>query len=211
MARYDALVFDLLTALIDSWSLFNSIASGEERGVEWRKAYLRRMYATGAYVAYPQVVEQSARDVGLPPSAGAALLSRWDELQPWPEAREVLGELSRTARLGVVTNCSQELGARAAASLGVPFATVVTAERAGFYKPDPRTYRLALAEIGVPPDRTLFVAGSSGDVPGASAVGLDVYWHNRRGLPLAAGAARPVAEERSLRPLLKLVGSKKGV
>ena len=201
MPRYQAVIFDLLTALIDSWSLFNSIAGGEESGVEWRKAYLRRMYATGAWTPYAQVVEQSARDVGLPLAAASDLLARWDELQPWPEAREVLSQIHRTARLGVVTNCSHELGTRAAAFLGVPFATVVTAERAGFYKPDPRTYRLALSELGVPAERALFVAGSSGDVPGASAVGLDVYWHNRRGLPLPAGAPRPLAEEQSLHPL----------
>jgi 2-haloalkanoic acid dehalogenase type II len=210
MARYDAAIFDLLTALIDSWSLFNSIAGSEGRGVEWRKAYLRRMYATGAYLPYPQVVEHSARDVGLPISAAHDLLSRWGELSPWPDAREVLRALSPVARLGVVTNCSQELGVRAAALLGVPFTTIVTAERAGFYKPHPRTYGLALQELGVPPSRALFVAGSSGDVPGATAAGMGVYWHNRRGLPLPPGAPRPLAEERSLRPLLQLFGQPPG-
>jgi 2-haloacid dehalogenase len=205
MPRYDAVIFDLLTALIDSWSLFNSIAGGEERGLEWRKAYLRRMYATGAYVPYADVVAESARDVALPVSAGKDLISRWGELQPWPEAREVLPELALRMPLGVVTNCSQELGTRAAALIGVPFAAVATAERAGFYKPDPRTYQLALSGIGAAPERTLFVAGSAGDVPGATAVGLDVWWHNRRGLPLPAGAPRPLAEERSLRPLLRFV------
>ena len=205
MPRYDAVIFDLLTALIDSWSLFNSIAGGEERGLEWRKAYLRRMYATGAYVPYAGVVEESARDVALPVSTGRDLISRWGELQLRPEAREVLSELALRMPLGVVTNCSQELGARAAALIGVPFAAVATAERAGFYKPDPRTYQLALSGIGAAPGRTLFVAGSAGDVPGATAVGLDVWWHNRRGLPLPAGAPRPLAEERSLRPLLRFV------
>jgi len=206
MARYEAAIFDLLTALIDSWSLFNSIASGEARGLEWRKAYLRRMYATGAYVPYGQVVEQSALDVGLPLSAGQQLIARWDELAPWPEARDVLAELSRTTRLAVVTNCSNELALRAVRSLKASFASVVTAERAGFYKPDPRTYQLALSDLGVRPERALFVAGSSGDVPGATSAGLDVYWHNRRGLPLPQGAPRPAAEERSLYPLLEFMG-----
>jgi 2-haloalkanoic acid dehalogenase type II len=205
MPRYQAVIFDLLTALIDSWSLFNSIAGGEERGVEWRKAYLRRLYATGVYVPFAGVVEGSARDVGLPVSAASDLLARWGELRPWPEAREVLSQLVTRMPLGVLTNCSQDLGARAAASIGVPFTAVATAEGAGFYKPDPRTYRFALAKMGAAPEQTLFVAGSAGDVPGASAVGLDVYWHNRRGLPLAPGAPRPLAEERSLVPLLRLV------
>ncbi|MGZ6124385.1 MAG: HAD-IA family hydrolase [Myxococcales bacterium] len=206
MPRFQAVIFDLLTALIDSWSLFDSIAGGQERGLQWRKVYLRHMYATGAYVPYARVVEDSAREFGLPPSAAGDLLRRWDELRAWPEAREVLGQLSPSTPLAIVTNCSEELGARAAASIGVPFASLVTAERAGFYKPDPRTYRLALAELGVPAEQALFVAGSAGDVPGASGVGLRVYWHNRKGLPLPAGAAPPLVEERSLRPLLQLVG-----
>ena len=204
MARYDAALFDLLTALIDSWSLFNAVAGSEEKGLVWRKAFLRRAYATGAYVPYEQIMRDSARDVGMPEETGTEILRRWSELRPWPEAAGVLRDLSRSVRIGVVTNCSEALGAAAAARVGVPFSVLVTAERAGFYKPDPRAYRLALAEMGTPPQRTLFVAGSPGDVGGASAVGMDVYWHNRRRLPPLPGPAAQ-AERRSLRPLARFV------
>ena len=203
MPRYDAALFDLLTALLDSWSLFNAVAGSEETGIQWRKAYLRHAYATGAYVDYVQIARDSARDVGLPESVADALVSRWDELSPWPEAREVLGALG--VRLGIVTNCSEALGHRAANRVGVPFAAVTTAERAGYYKPDLRTYRAALDALGTAPARTLFVAGSPGDVAGASAAGMDVFWHNRRGLALPASSPRPLAEERSLRPLLEVI------
>jgi len=207
MPRYEAVLFDLLSALIDSWSLFNAIAGGEQQGGIWRKAFLRRAYATGAYAPYESLLRDSAVEVGMPDSAGGEVVRRWSELQPWPEAAAVLAELSRSVRIGTVTNCSEILGAAAAARVGVPFSVLVTAERAGFYKPDPRTYRLAVAEIGAPPERILFVAGSPGDVPGASGAGLDVYWHNRKRLPKAAGAA-PLAERRSLRPLLDFVRGK---
>jgi 2-haloacid dehalogenase len=203
--RYQAVLFDLLTALLDSWSLFNAVAGDEERGLAWRKAYLRRTYAAGAYVPFERLVRDSAHDVALPDTMAAQLLRRWDELQAWPEAAEVLRRLSRSVRLGVVTNCSEKLGARAAARVGVPFAALVTAERAGFYKPELRTYQLALEEIGAPPGRTLFVAGSPGDVQGAASAGMDVYWHNRRRLPLARGAPSPLAQRRTLRPLLRFV------
>jgi 2-haloacid dehalogenase len=205
MPRYDAALFDLLTALVDSWSLFNAIAGGEEMGLTWRKAYLRHAYATGAYLDYAQIARDSARDVGLPETVADSLVQRWDELQPWPEAREVLGALGKRLRLGVVTNCSEALGQRAADLVGVPFAAVTTAERAGYYKPDLRTYRAALDALGSAPGRTLFVAGSPGDVGGASAAGMDVFWHNRRGLALPASSPRPLAEERSLRPLLEVI------
>jgi 2-haloacid dehalogenase len=85
--------------------------------------------------------------------------------------------------LAVATNCSARLGRLAADRIGVPFKVVITAEDAGFYKPRPELYRAALAALGTAPERTLFVAGSASDVPGANGVGMPVYWHNRIGLP----------------------------
>jgi 2-haloacid dehalogenase len=38
--KYDAVVFDLLTGLIDSWSLWNEIAGSELMGRKWRARYL---------------------------------------------------------------------------------------------------------------------------------------------------------------------------
>lgn len=200
-ARYDAVLFDLLTALLDSWTLWNAVAGSEEGGLTWRKAFLRRAYATGSYQPYEQVILGSARDVGLPDAKADELLARWDEVEPYPEVADVLGSLAREVPLGVVTNCSEALGKRALARTGIHFSVAVTAERASVYKPDPRIYRLALAELGLPAERVLFVAGSAGDVPGASGAGMNVFWHNRRGLPLPAGATPPLRTAESLRPL----------
>ena len=36
--RYGAVVFDLLTALLDSWTLWNAVAGSEEAGMRWRRA-----------------------------------------------------------------------------------------------------------------------------------------------------------------------------
>jgi len=47
------------------------------------------------------------------------------------------------------------LGRLAVAQIPVPFQVVVTAERAGHYKPDPMPYRLALNDLGVAPERCL--------------------------------------------------------
>ena len=71
--------------------------------------------------------------------------------------------------LGVVTNCSEELGAKAVSCTGVGFDVVVTAERAGYYKPDARPYKMALDELGVAAGRCLFVAGSAYDLFGTSS------------------------------------------
>jgi len=178
--KYDAVVFDLLTALLDSWTLWNDVAGTEADGLKWRRRYLEITYGCGAYRPYETLVREAARDVGLPERLGSELERRWTELQPWPEAPRVLKQIGLP--LAVATNCSIRLGRQAAARVGVPFAAVETAESSGFYKPRPEVYRAVLQKLATKPERTLFVAGSASDVPGAKAVGMPVYWHNRIGL-----------------------------
>lgn len=137
----------------------------------------------------------------LPERLGGELERRWGELAPWPEANGVLARIP--VPLAVVTNCSVRLGQQAADRMDVTFEAVVTAESVGVYKPHPETYRAALAALGTWPERTLFVAGSPSDVPGAKAVGMPVYWHNRIGLP-PRDDARPDFLEKSLEPLAGL-------
>jgi 2-haloacid dehalogenase len=203
--RYDAVLFDLLTALLDSWTLWNDIAGNTEDGRKWRAAYLRRTYETGAYRPYETVVAEAAAEAGLSPALAEHLAVRYGELERWPEVCEVLGSLRREGlALGAVTNCSEELAAKAVACTGVAFDVVATAERAGYYKPDPRPYRMALDELGVAADRCLFVAGSAYDLFGTSRVGLPTYWHDRGGMTLPPHAPRPMAHHRSLYPLLSM-------
>ena len=202
--NYDAVVFDLLTALIDSWTLWNRAAGSIEDGLRWRREYLALTYAAGPYRSYTDIVRQAARQADIKPFCVEALFAGWGDLPPWPETRKVLTTLGERVPLGVVTNCSTTLGEAAIACTGIGFAAVVTAELAGFYKPRPEPYRAVLRVLGTAPARTLFVAGSAADVPGARAVGMPVFWHNRMGLQ-PVDAARPDFVAASLEPLLNLV------
>lgn len=193
-----AVLFDLLTALLDSWTVWNRAAGSEAAGRAWRAEYLRRTYGCGAYQPYERLVQEAATAVGLPASAPAALEACWDELPAWDGARELLLALRPHCRLAVVTNCSARLGRRAADLLGVDWDVVVTSEEAGFYKPDPRPYALALSQLRVEPSQAAFVAGSGYDMFGTSKVGLRTYWHNRIGLTLPEGAPRPEVESARL-------------
>ncbi|MDX2205643.1 MAG: HAD-IA family hydrolase [Hyphomicrobiaceae bacterium] len=202
---YDAVVFDLLTALIDSWRLWNDVAGSETHGMAWRKRYLEITYGCGAYRPYEALVREAAVDAGLPARAGEELERRWGELEPWPEAPHVLTILGRHMPLAVATNCSERLGRAAAARTGADFAVIATAEAIGYYKPRREVYLAVLQALGTAPERTLFVAGSASDVPGARSVGMPVYWHNRIGLTPREGA-RPDALETSLVPLIAYTG-----
>ena len=93
--RFDVVLFDLLTALLDSWTLWNIVAGSPEDGRKWRAAYLRRTYETGAYRPYETLVAEAAAEVGLSATLVAQLAARYGELEPWPEVHEVLGALRR--------------------------------------------------------------------------------------------------------------------
>lgn len=201
-----AVLFDLLTALLDSWTLWNRTAGSEALGRAWRAAYLRLTYGCGDYVAYETLVKRAAEQVGLPASTGDALEAAWLDLAPWHGAAAALDALRPHCKLAVVTNCSERLGRLAASILPVRWDAVVTAEQAGAYKPDPRPYALALDQLGVSADDACFVAGSSYDLFGTAQCGLRTYWHNRIGLQRATGAPAPDLESPTLDALADWAG-----
>lgn len=205
---YDAVLFDLLTALLDSWTVWNRAAGSEAAGRAWRAAYLELTYGCGAYRPYESLVNEAAAAVGLGSEVPARLHASWSSLAPWPGVAETLRRLRSSHRLGVVTNCSERLGRLAADCAFHDFDVIVTSERAGFYKPDPRPYRVALDELGLQPERVLFVAGSGFDLFGTAAVGMDTFWHNRVGLAPPPGAPAPLAMSPRISDVLDLIGAR---
>ena len=181
--RFRAVAFDLLTALVDSWSLWIEVANDDSLGRSWRRSSLRRVTMAGSYRCYEAIVIEAAVGVGLASSHAGQLLTRWAAggLRPWPEAPAVLSKLAEAGwQTAVVTNCSQRLAEAAAATTGHHFDAIVSAEKANIYKTDPGAYRAGLTALGNPaPADVLFVAGSAHDVPGAAAIGMPVYWSNR--------------------------------
>jgi len=199
--HYQAVLFDLLTALLDSWTVWDKAAGSAERGRAWRAEYLKLTYGCGAYRPYETLVAEAAAATGVDAGAPMRLETAWQTLSPWPGVTDTLRGLKATHRLGVVTNCSERLGRIAAECVGVPFDVIVTSERAGYYKPDPHPYQLALDDLGLPASKVLFVAGSGYDLFGTAACGLDTYWHNRIGLAAPAGAPAPLLQSPDLAAL----------
>jgi hypothetical protein len=60
-ARFDAVVFDLLTALLNSWTLWNAVAGSDAAGLRWRRKYLDLTYGAGAYRPYERIIAEAAR------------------------------------------------------------------------------------------------------------------------------------------------------
>jgi 2-haloalkanoic acid dehalogenase type II len=199
--RYRAIGFDLLTALLDTWSLWSAVAGSRDLGMRWHAAS-QDLLRGRPYRSYEEVTREAADQVGLPRAKADEFLARFDELRPWPDTPGVLEKLPLRPRF-IVTNCSRVLGERAARKAGT-FDLVLTAEEAGAYKPDPRPYAAALAALGLRARDVLFVAGSSHDVGGAARAGMDVYWANRGGAPRPSDATA-IREEPDLCALIDVV------
>jgi 2-haloacid dehalogenase len=127
--RYDAVLFDLLSALLDSWTLWAEVAGDPRAARRWCEQYLALTFSTGRYVAYGSLVARAAEMRGLDPALAQRLTQSYGQLRPWPEVPRVLAAIAATMPIGTVTNCSDELGHQAAGLAGVPFAVTVTAQK----------------------------------------------------------------------------------
>jgi len=111
---------------------------------------------------------------------------------PFPDSAAALERLHARYRLGVITNCDDDLFAASEARLGIDFDWVVTAQQAKRYKPNPRGFELAFERIGLPPSRILHVAQSLyHDHVTAKRLGLSTVWVDRRGAQPGSGATPP--------------------
>ena len=170
-------LLDLLMAVMDSLAIWSAAARDHRRGLAWRDAVTARMVQSAAYVSYEELVATVARELHLPDRSTPDLFEAWGHMDPWPDATS-LARL--TVPYGFVTNCSRRLAMRAARRSGLRPDFVLSAEEAGWYKPDARTYRAARRKLGVPPRGVLFVAGSAYDATGARRAGLRAAYVARR-------------------------------
>jgi HAD superfamily hydrolase (TIGR01493 family) len=191
-----ALLFDLLMAIMNSLETWSSAVDGD-LGIAWRDAVTDRMRVAGAYVAYDALVDEAARDLGLPTTAVRRLRDGWARMRPWPDAA-ALARLSLP--YAFVTNCSAALARQASGRSGLAPRFTLSAEEAGWYKPRAEIYREACARIGSDPGHTLFVAGADYDAAGSRAAGLIGWLVPRR--PLAGPLPTGIRRLRSLEELV---------
>jgi 2-haloacid dehalogenase len=205
--RFDVLTFDCYGTLID-WEaglLAALRAPLAAHGVEASDEDVLEAFArheaeveSGPYRRYREVLGEAL----------AAMLGHFDEeasaeeraafggsVADWPafpDSAAALARLHDRFKLGVITNCDDDLFAASQRRLGLEFDWVVTAQQAKRYKPNPRGFELMFERVGLPPARILHVAQSlfHDHVP-AKRLGLSTVWVNRRSTRPGFGATPP--------------------
>ncbi len=205
--RFEALTFDCYGTLID-WE--TGILAGLRRALAGQAAqasdddlleHFGRAEANaeaGPYRPYRQILADCLVEVsghyGLPADHAAAA-SFGGSVGEWPafaDSTAALQRLKTRFRLGVITNCDDDLFAASNARLGIEFDWVVTAQSVGSYKPDPRNFEAAFVQMAIPRERILHVAQSlfHDHVP-ARRLGLATAWIDRRHDRPGLGATPP--------------------
>jgi 2-haloacid dehalogenase len=173
----------------------------------------------GPYQSYRAVLAGSlggvAEELGVEVTA-EELAAFSESVADWPPFEDSIDGLRRLAgryRLGVITNCDEDLFAASAQRLETTFEWVVTAEQAQDYKPSIAPFILALRTIDVPKEQVLHVAQSlyHDHVP-AKELGMTTVWVNRRHDRTGSGAtppadATPDLEVPDLATLAELAGA----
>ena len=92
---------------------------------------------------------------------------------PYPGIRKVLETLGRTHRLGVISDTWPSIGPQLE-YLGIDryFSFRTFSCFLGVFKPDPRMYRDALKQAGVPAEETVFIDDGPRNLEGAAALGI---------------------------------------
>ena len=208
---FDVLTFDCYGTLID-WETGLAEAFAPvlaAHGVAAEREDLLARYArheaaaeAGPYLTYREVVARGldgvAGELGFTPTAEerAAFGAAVADWPAFPDSAAALAQLATRFRLGVITNCDDDLFAGASERLGVTFDPLVTAEQAGAYKPAERPFEVAFARLDLPRERILHVAQSLfHDHVTAKRLGLTTVWIDRRRGRAGSGAT-PETEAR---------------
>lgn len=194
--RFEALTFDCYGTLID-WetgltAAFRPILAAhgitrDDDDVLTRFASYEAAAEAGPYQTYRHVLAAGLRgvagEVGFEPSDEEAVAFSGSVVDwpPFPDSSAALARLKSRYRLGVITNCDDDLFAASNERLGVEFDWIVTAQQVRSYKPAERNFTAAFGRIGLPRDRILHVAQSLfHDHTPAQRLGLTTVWIDRR-------------------------------
>ena len=189
--KYQAVIFDLFGTLVDIYYHEDyysvqremiSILKAPDDGFArlWHDTAERRV--TGVFRTLEENLEYICRELNVPVTKKQISLARWVRfdyvalaMAPREGAIETLSRLKSDGyKIGLVSNCSAEPPVIWPYSPFAPFFDVtVFSSVAGFQKPDPRIYRLAIEQLKVTPESCLYIGdGDSHELTGAASVGM---------------------------------------
>ncbi|WP_158813789.1 haloacid dehalogenase type II [Methylocapsa sp. S129] len=223
LAGVRACVFDAYGTLFDLASAARGCADvlGDRAApltALWRDKQLQYTWllaAQGRHADFHQVTG-GALDFALEtlaidrPGLRERLMKLYMTLDVFPEAPDTLRRLKNAGlRLAILSNGTPAMlrSLIAGAKLEGIFDAILSVEEAGFYKPHPKVYQLAVDRLSLPSSAIAFQSSNAWDAYAASAFGMQVVWCNRYGQRRERLPGAPDRQVKSLSELPALVGA----
>jgi 2-haloacid dehalogenase len=217
-----ALVFDAYGTLFDVHSvtrLADSLFAGRGAALSqaWRTKQLEYTWLRslmGRYDDFSAVtagaLDWALESLGLAarPQDRASLLRAYRTLGTFPEVRGALARLGERHPLAILSNGHPDMLDAVVDhnELRVFFGErVLSVHEAGVYKPDPRVYAIAAAQLGLPAQSIGFVSSNGWDAAGAKSFGFTAFWVNRGKAPVERLGSPPDAVVDDLAGLAQLL------
>jgi 2-haloalkanoic acid dehalogenase type II len=179
-----------LAAVLNPWAQRRGLRVEDERLLTAFSAHESAAEAAHPTERYPDILAHSMRALGQELGAtvtdedAAALAGSVPDWPAFPDSHDALVSLGRRYRLIILSNVDRGSFAHSNDRLGVTFASILTAEDIGSYKPSPGNFAALIGEadrLGVSPGGLVHAAQSifHDHIP-AKQAGLATVWINRR-------------------------------
>lgn len=210
MTPPEALIFDVFGTCVD-WRgsmTREGVALGQRLGIEgidwvavadaWRGQYQPQMETVRSgqrpwvtldtlhREALDTVLAQFGLD-DVPAAERDHFSDGWRRLDPWPDVPDGLHRLRSRFLLAPNSNGNIALMVRLARWANLPWDTILGAEIAQAYKPQPQVYLRSVAALGLQPAQVMMVAAHNGDLHAAATCGLQTAFVPR---PLEHGTGQ---------------------
>jgi 2-haloacid dehalogenase len=132
-------------------------------------------------VLHREALDRLLAEHGLTVADPDELTRAWHRLDPWPDT---VPGLTRLRRRFIVAPCSNghiAQGVNLARHAGLPWDTILGAEIARAYKPQPEVYLASAAALQLQPAEVTMVAAHNGDLQAAQALGFGTAFVPRLG------------------------------
>lgn len=189
-----ALVFDAYGTLYDVHSVYQKTEElcpghGDLITQIWRLKQLEYTWLQTSLQSYRDFtfltrasLNFALKAAGVTPSETMveALFNKYLDLDPYPEARAALEQLT-AYKLAILTNGSTMMINALVKNSGFDaiLNASISVDGARKFKPHPDAYGLVEKQLGVKPEDVLFVSSNGFDVAGARAFGFKVAWIRR--------------------------------
>ena len=195
-------------ALGDKWEEIANIWRLKQLQYSWLRSLQRRH--TDFWEVTGDALDFALASVKLDdPALRSRLMNLYLTLSAYPEVQETLQKLQAAGiRCAILSNGSPKMLGAAVENAGIdPFLDgIYSIEEVGVYKPDPRTYQLAVDRLGIGSSEICFQSSNGWDAYGAKAFGFNVLWCNRFDQTAERLPGTPDGQIKSLAELPAIIG-----